>query len=123
MDFILFPIDNSSSPKKLRLPVVRIPSGVTYPSTYEIVAPWDKVGIQGIRLLNDLSDFGSDIRGASFVRIQAEDPIMNTGINGSVAQLSETFKGQVYHAGAESFSKSYGGIRAVRINHNDVIGP
>ena len=46
-------------------------------------------------------DFVAHLRGAAFVGIQTEDPVVRAGFDGAVAQVAEAVERHLDHAGAE----------------------
>src|SRR5262249_52579930 len=98
--------------KQLRLAVVRIPAGTLDPAPHHEIAPRHQVGVMPGRTRNYRKNLVANFRCAALVRIQAEYPAMPAFRDGAVAQIPESSKWDLNHAGTKTLGYLPGSIVA-----------
>jgi hypothetical protein len=107
----------------LRLSEIRVPPGALDPTSHHVIAARDEIGIV-LRLgRQDRQDLIADLRGAAFVRIEAEDPIVAAFRKRAIAQITKTLEGNLHDPRAQALGDLSAAIGAPGISHYDLVRP
>ena len=108
--------------EQLGLAIIRVPAGVLHPMAEEMAFAGDAVGIEA-RGGQFPVDFGGEFRGAPFVGVDAEDPVVFGGIEGKIAEFAEAGEFFTDDAGVVFAGDFQGAIRAEGIHEDNLVGP
>ena len=109
--------------KQLGLSEIGVPTRVADPAAHKEVAPWYPISIGCVGVCGDAADFGRYFGRATFVGVQAENPIMCARVQRSVAQVAKAREPDLHHPctqGLRDFGRSVG---TPGVHHKDFVRP
>ena len=109
--------------EQLWLTEVWVPAGTADPAAHHEAAARHAVDIAWRRTSDKFQNLVANLRGAALVSIQAENPVAAACLDGVVAQLAKPLKWHLYDARAKRRGNVGSGIGAVRIDHDNFVGP
>lgn len=108
--------------KELGLAVIGIPAAAANPAAKKIIFAGDVISL-ALGSGGDAADFGGEFGSATFIAIDAEDPIVGGGVDGEVAKFAEAFEFGGDDFGAVFAGDFDGAIGAEGIDKDEFIGP
>src|SRR6185436_10610318 len=118
-----FHISHCPVPEQLRLAEIRIPAGMFDPPSHEVISPWHKIGVVCGSSGKDHQNLISNLRRALFIRVEAENPLMRTGLDGLITQMAESLERNLNDAGSQVLGDPSGVIRTGRIGDKNLVRP
>ena len=116
-------VTHAALSKELRLAEVRIPAGAAYPAAHHVAAARHPVDVVRGRAGENAKDFVAHRLRAALVGVQAEDPVVFAGLDGTVAQFAEAVERHFHRARAERGGDCGGAVDAERVDHHHLVGP
>ena len=108
--------------EQLRLAIIRVPAAMPHPVTEEMAFTRNMIGVEP-RRSQLASNLGGQFRSATFVGVEAENPVVRRGVERQIAELAEPTELFADDAGIELPGDFDRAVGAERIDQDDFIRP